>query len=569
MSLNLPIKYKLFLLLFGLTAGVVAILFVATSRIVSDEVREGVVENFSRTRTFLNQQQRLRYDRLVESAYLISENSTFIANLSLDDPPTMARSTRRFSRFVKADLMIVTNREGMVLSWLGTPERRGTMLMEREGVRTALAGQDPPLEIRLPTLWAIDQTLYQVVTIPVYSGDRVIGTLSLGTRFTDVEAANLRQDSTMQVSMFLDRRRIASTLPDTASHPYPTLWSDAQNRVERVVDERESTAPFRLAVNGEEHFAFLSPLGKGEPAFYVASVPVATELATLSSLQENILLIAIVAALLTIPLAVVLGGIVSGPIETLQDAMGRVEAGDLDVEVDVQSGDEIGQLAHSFNDMIADLRERSLLQRHVGAHTLEMIRNSDELEIDLADQGQMHALAVVFTDLRGSTGQIERTAPREFVRQLNRTFSTQAKIAAHFGGSIDKFVGDAMIAIFGGDAPLERALQCAIEIQRGFRADPLSSAFWKGLGIGVNYGPMLMGNMGTEERLDYSVIGAEVNLCARLCDVAAPGQILVRRDLLERHGLADTYRIEPVGTQTFKGFDRHFEIAELTYGHDV
>jgi adenylate cyclase len=219
--------------------------------------------------------------------------------------------------------------------------------------------------------------------------------------------------------------------------------------------------------------------------------------------------------------------------------------------------------------MIADLRERSLLQRHVGAHTLEMIRNSDELEIDLADQGQMHALAVVFTDLRGSTGQIERTAPREFVRQLNRTFSTQAKIAAHFGGSIDKFVGDAMIAIFGGDAPLERALQCAIEIQRGFRADPLSSAFWKGLGIGVNYGPMLMGNMGTEERLDYSVIGAEVNLCARLCDVAAPGQILVRRDLLERHGLADTYRIEPVGTQTFKGFDRHFEIAELTYGHDV
>jgi adenylate cyclase len=194
-----------------------------------------------------------------------------------------------------------------------------------------------------------------------------------------------------------------------------------------------------------------------------------------------------------------------------------------------------------------------------------MIRNSDELEIDLSDQGQMQALAVVFTDLRGSTDQIERTAPREFVRQLNRTFSTQAKIATHFGGSIDKFVGDAMIAIFGGDDPLERALRCAIEIQQGFRADPLSSTFWKGLGIGVNYGPMLMGNMGTEERLDYSVIGAEVNLCARLCKAAGPDQILVRRDLLERHGLADAFQIAPVDTRTFKGFDRHFEIAELTY----
>ncbi len=568
MTKNLPIKYKLFVLLFGLTAGVVAVILFATNRIVSEEVRQGVVDNFSQTQTFLNQQQRLRYDRLVESAYLISENSTFKANLSLNDPPTMSQSVRRFSRFVKADLMIVTNQKGKVLSWLGNPEQRGTMLMRREGVRTALSGQDPPLEIKLPTLWAIDQTLYQVVTIPVYGGNDVIGTLTLGARFTEVEAANLRQDSTMQVSLFLERERIASTLPDTTANPYPTLWGEEQDRIERVVQEHESTPSFRLTVNGQEHFAFLSLLGQGEPAFYVASVPVDTELGTLYSLRQNILLIAVIAALLTIPLAIFLGGLVSGPIEDLQDAMGRVEDGDLDVEVAVQSGDEIGRLAHSFNEMIADLRERSLLQRHVGAHTLEMIRDSEELRIDLAEQGQMQALAVMFTDLRGSTDQIERTAPREFVRQLNRTFSTQTKIASHFDGSIDKFVGDAMIAIFGGDAPLERALRCSIEIQRAFRTDPMSSSFWNGLGIGVNYGPMLMGNMGTEERLDYSVIGAEVNLCARLCETAGPGQILVRRDLIERHGLADTIRIQSVGPQTFKGFDRQFEIAEVTYDSD-
>jgi len=248
--------------------------------------------------------------------------------------------------------------------------------------------------------------------------------------------------------------------------------------------------------------------------------------------------------------------------------MGRVEDGDLDAEVDVQSGDEIGQLAHSFNKMTADLRERSLLQRHVGAHTLEMIQESEELDVELADQGQMQNLAVVFTDLRGSTDQIERTEPREFVHQLNRTFSTQAKIAAHFDGSIDKFVGDAMIAIFAGEDPLERALRCSIEIQRAFRTDPLSSSFWTGLGIGINYGPMLMGNMGTEERLDYSVIGAEVNLCARLCENAEPGQVLVRRDLIEKSGLTDTVRVESVGTQTFKGFDRQFEIAEVTHDYD-
>lgn len=568
MTMSLPIKYKLFVLLFGLTAGVAVIILFATNRTVTQEVQDGVVDNFSQTQSFLNQQQRLRYDRLVESAYLIAENSTFIANLSLDDAVTMTQSVQRFSRFVKTDLMIVTNPEGEVLAWLDDPSRRGTALTDRASLQRALQGNDAPAAIRLPILWAIDQDLYQVVSIPVYSGGNVIGTLTLGTRFTEVEARNLRQDSTMQVALFLQDRMLASTLRTARDDPYNDLWNAARDRVDAVVEGRESTAPFRLDVHGEEHFAFLGPLGEGEPAFYVASVPVETELATLYSLRQNIFVIAIIVALLTVPLAVVLGGIVSRPIEALKDAMTQVEEGDLDVEVSVESGDEIGELAHSFNEMIADLRERSVLQRHVGQHTLEMIRSGDPLEIDLDDEGQMRTLAVLFTDLRGSTDRIERTEPRMFVRHLNRTFSAQAKIATHFGGSIDKFVGDAMIAIYAGDDPLKRALLSSIEIQQGFRNDPLLSSFFEGLGIGVNYGSMLMGNMGGEERVDYSVIGPEVNLCARLCSAAEAGQILVRKDLMEEQGLVESFQIDSVGRQTFKGFDRQFEIAEVLYAND-
>lgn len=566
--MSLPIKYKLFVLLFGLTGGVAVIILFATNRTVTQEVEDGVVENFSQTQSFLSQQQRLRYDRLVESAYLIAENSTFIANLSLDDAVTMTQSVQRFSRFVKTDLMIVTNPEGEVLAWLDDPARRGTALTGRASLQQALQGKDAPAAIRLPTLWAIDQDLYQVVSIPVYSGGDVIGALTLGTRFTEVEARNLRQDSTMQVALFLEDRMLASTLPNARDDPYDDLWNAARDRVDAVVEGRESTAPFRLDVHGEEHFAFLGPLGEGEPAFYVASVPVETELATLYSLRQNIFVIAIIVALLTVPLAVVLGGIVSRPIEALKNAMTQVEEGDLDVEVSVESGDEIGELAHSFNKMIADLRERSVLQRHVGQHTLEMIRSGDPLEIDLDDEGQMRTLAVLFTDLRGSTDRIERTEPRMFVRHLNRTFSAQAKIATHFGGSIDKFVGDAMIAIYAGDDPLNRALQSSIEIQQGFRNDPLLPSFFEGLGIGVNYGSMLMGNMGGEERVDYSVIGPEVNLCARLCSAAEAGQILVRKDLMEEQGLVESFQIDSVGRQTFKGFDRQFEIAEVLYAND-
>lgn len=124
-------------------------------------------------------------------------------------------------------------------------------------------------------------------------------------------------------------------------------------------------------------------------------------------------------------------------IGTLRGAMARVEAGDLDVEVDAQRSDELGELARSFNQMVSDLRERSLLQRHVGEHTLEMVRSTDDLSADRLGEGRMQEVAILFTDIYGSTEKIEGTDPQAFVDHLNRTFSRQAETTDQFEGSID------------------------------------------------------------------------------------------------------------------------------------
>ncbi len=252
-------------------------------------------------------------------------------------------------------------------------------------------------------------------------------------------------------------------------------------------------------------------------------------------------------------------------IDTLKGAMARVETGDLDVSVDAQREDELGELAHSFNHMVEDLRERSLLQQHVGEHTLEMVRSTDDRSAGRPGEGRIREVAILFTDIRGSTEKIGRTDPESFVEQLNRTFDRQAEATARFGGSIDKFVGDAMIALFMEEKPLERALQCSVAIQCDFQQDPVTSSFFEGLGIGVNYGPVLMGNIGGEERLDYSVIGPEVNLGARLCEAAGPGEVLVREELVERHGLTEAVRTESVEERSFKGFEQRFRVAEVVY----
>ena len=84
------------------------------------------------------------------------------------------------------------------------------------------------------------------------------------------------------------------------------------------------------------------------------------------------------------------------------------------------------------------------------------------------------------------------------------------------------------------------------------------------IGAGINYGPMILGNMGAENRLDYTVIGADVNLGARLCDAAAPGEILIRKELLD--GLQTSAVIAKTQKMAFKGVSQELEIASLTDG---
>jgi adenylate cyclase len=133
------------------------------------------------------------------------------------------------------------------------------------------------------------------------------------------------------------------------------------------------------------------------------------------------------------------------------------------------------------------------------------------------------------------------------------------------GGSVDKFVGDEMVALFSGKDALRRAVECAIDIQRVAQDVQRKDHAPIGIGIGINYGVMVLGNMGAQDRMDYTVIGSSVNLCARLCAAAKAGQILIRHDLLQslsNHAQFKSGQIQPM---QFKGFSKPLEIAEVLY----
>jgi class 3 adenylate cyclase len=553
--MRINIQTKLFVLLVGITVLILTGVLYVITMTVSEMIEERIISNFNDRQAYFQKQQSLVFDRLAESCYLIGENSTFKANLELNDPATVYNSVMEFANFTKIDLFIVTDDQGKVLARLDKPDQHGDYLTNRPSVVRALNGIEPELNPKWAELWAVDGYLFQVATVPLYYSDyRIIGSISLGTLVTRVEALDLKGESNIDISMFLNDYVIATTLSDTLSSTYiDSLESFNRNHLELKDSVLASLQPSNVIstnLMAEEVYAFISPLGE---------VQKSAELRILEAIQDNILITAAISLVITVILAFFLGRTFSQPILRLVRGMNKVKKGDLSISVDPTTKDEIGLLTSTFNEMIVGLRERLNLMKYVGSHTIDMIQSSSQDEVELG--GDRKELAVLFSDVRGFTAFSEHRSPEAVIQMLNRYLGYQAELVTKHYGSVDKFVGDEMVALFFGDDALKRAIDCSIEIQQMAKNRRETDTDKISVGIGINYGPVILGNMGAKERMDYTVIGATVNLGARLCASAEPEQILVRKDLV---GWVDqTYRFGNSRMMSFKGFSNEIEIVEV------
>lgn len=186
--------------------------------------------------------------------------------------------------------------------------------------------------------------------------------------------------------------------------------------------------------------------------------------------------------------------------------------------------------------------------------------------------GERRLITVIFTDIRGFTTFSESHQPEEVVAILNEILTQQVKVVFKYNGTLDKFVGDEVMAFFG--APGNRhlndhalvAVRTAVEIQAKMRqlrekwteekTEPLQ------IGIGINTGEMVVGNMGSAERMDYTVIGDNVNLAARLCSAAGKEEIIISDatySLVSEQ--IDAERLEPI---SLKGKSKPIPIYRVT-----
>ncbi len=218
---------------------------------------------------------------------------------------------------------------------------------------------------------------------------------------------------------------------------------------------------------------------------------------------------------------------ISRPILKIGVAATEVGEGNFKARVvGVTSRDEIGDLAQRINTMIVQINERFQLAKFVSGGTIDAIQRSDEEGVKLG--GERREVAILFADIRGYTSFAESRDPELVVEVLNYYFQRLADLVAEHHGDIDKFVGDQIMAIFHGENMAADAAACSLAIQEVMVEQLEEHPEWGlDIGIGVDMGEVVMGAMGSKQRMDYTVLGDHVNLAARLCSHAAPQQTIV------------------------------------------
>ena len=204
----------------------------------------------------------------------------------------------------------------------------------------------------------------------------------------------------------------------------------------------------------------------------------------------------------------------------------RFQSGEHDVQVQVSSGDELQHLGSVFNEMIISLGEKLALLPYVSRFTAEAVRRSRDDPQWLA--GMEQEVIVLFADLRGFTSWCETREASYLVRELNRLLAVQADAVVSAGGDVDKFIGDAVMAVFlGGEGSAEKVFTCARELIVAIRQEIEAENWPLAVGVGIHHGRAVVGSIGSDTRRDFTAIGHTVNLASRLCDRAGRWEILV------------------------------------------
>jgi class 3 adenylate cyclase len=306
-------------------------------------------------------------------------------------------------------------------------------------------------------------------------------------------------------------------------------------------------------------------LGSGVPVLGIllaAIITLSLQIVSPTQFTVAVMILALFALAFGFILMWILSWLTATPVRSVRAALNRVEKGDLDTELVVFDGTELGQLQRGFNSMVVGLRERERVRDLFGQHVGREVAKLAEKERPQLGGEERHA-AVIFVDIIGSTKLVTGRPAVEVVALLNRFFAVVVDEVDKHHGLVNKFEGDAVLAVFGAPVSLEDAEGEALAAARGMAERLRVEVPECQAGIGVASGQVVAGNVGAKDRFEYTVIGEPVNEAARLCELSKEidGHLVASSTTIENAAETESAHWQLGETVTLRGYDEPTTLA--------
>ncbi len=474
------------------------------------------------------------------------------------------RDTERAERFVgrltgvyKYRIIVAAAADGAVLA-RGNPER-GSVATLGPDASPAFAEllADKPVS-GLIAVQLDGKPSYAIVSAqPIHLEGAQVGALALLTPVTSRYLEYLSKKLNADLAISVNGELIAAT----SDHPAPQL----KGKGDEVVIEQEDDKLFAVKT--------FAPKGLTHPDFKV-ELTASSDVTAISEKTQRALWLYLAALgsvlLVVLGFALRFASRLGRSVQGISDAADQVKSGQY-VNAPVSNGnDEITRLAQQFNDMVQGLKERDRLRETFGRYVTRQV--ADHLmkgNVNLG--GDLVPVTVLFSDIRSFTSISESMDPRALLDFLNEYFSGMVESVLSHHGVVDKFIGDAIMAVFGAPVPEPgdplNAVKAALEMRT--RLATINEEFKRrGLpeirtGIGLHSGQVVAGNMGHAERMEYTVIGDAVNLASRLEGMTKELQcdVLLSEDLFMQ--VEPHVEAEPLRKIKVKGRDQEVMVYRL------
>ncbi len=457
-----------------------------------------------------------RRNGMADAARLLSGDYAFKTVFATDDRGTILSAMKNHQRRINADMMMLVSIDKNLIVSTNSQDRPDTPFKYPELISTAEEGGEAI------SLLVLGGDTYQAVVVPLLAPTPAAWIL-LGFKINDETALDFKKLANLEVSFLRQEhsgnvRCFASTIPENRRGQLSGFFSrGAKNGNGQTME---------LPMMGNRYISLETEIGRTPDGLSVHAVLQRSLNALMKpfwDMQWLLLVIAGVGLLCAAGAGILVARGVSKPVKALVEGVERVKKGDYSSHVHVAQKDEIGTLATAINHMTDGLAEKDRVRNLLGKVVSHAV--AEELlkkEVELG--GEEREVTILFADIRGFTTISEFRSPKEVLSFLNVYLTKMSAVIEKHGGVVDKYIGDEIMALFG--APVahhddaDRALAAAIGMVEAL-ADMNRDAESRGaprldMGIGVNTGMVVVGNMGSIDRLNYTVIGDAVNIASRL-----------------------------------------------------